>query len=160
MLKKRFEEWVETLVGTRTYIRLRDTNGYRVAMKRFDESIKPAFRSRDDMDRYIHFPMANLEDDPAKGIESNWITLTGFVHTVVFRMRMLTSLLRNTLHKIFSPVFQEFNNLLEEQIRRVYWKRAGERYRPKYFVKVCTYQPMSFPRQAQRSCRLFSCWGI
>ena len=59
---------------------LQDTNGYRLAMKQFDESIKPGFRSRDDEDQYINFPMANLKDDPSKKIKSNCITLTGFVH--------------------------------------------------------------------------------
>ena len=80
MLNKRFEEWVKNIVGERAYIELRETNGYRLAMKQFDESIKPAFRSRDDEDQYINFPMANLKDDPSKKIKSNCITLTGFVH--------------------------------------------------------------------------------
>ena len=80
MLNKRFEEWVKNIVGERAYIELRETNGYRLAMKQFDESIKPAFRSRDDEDQYINFPMANLKDDPSKRIKSNCITLTGFIH--------------------------------------------------------------------------------
>ena len=80
MLNKRFEEWVKNIVGERAYIELRETNGYRLAMKQFDESIKPAFRSRDDEDQYINFPMANLKDDPTKKIKSNCITLTGYVH--------------------------------------------------------------------------------
>ena len=80
MLNKRFEEWVKNSVGERAYIELRETNGYRLAMKQFDESIKPAFRSRDDEDQYINFPMANLKDNPSKRIKSNCITLTGFVH--------------------------------------------------------------------------------
>ena len=79
MLNKRFEEWVKNIVGERAYIELRDTNGYRLAMKQFDESIKPAFRSRDDEDQFINFPMANLKDNPSKRIKSNCITLTGFV---------------------------------------------------------------------------------
>lgn len=71
---------MKNIVGERAYIELRDTNGYRLAMKQFDESIKPAFRSRDDEDQYINFPMANLKDDPSRKIKSNCITLTGFVH--------------------------------------------------------------------------------
>ena len=80
MLNKRFAEWVKNIVGDRAYVELKDTNGYRLAMKQFDESIKPGFRSRDDEDQYINFPMANLKDDPSKKIKSNCITLTGFVH--------------------------------------------------------------------------------
>ena len=83
MLNKRFEEWVKNIVGERAYIELRETNGYRLAMKQFDESIKPGFRSRDDEEVYINFPMANLKDNPAKRIKSNCITLTGFVHVLV-----------------------------------------------------------------------------
>ncbi len=84
MLNKRFEEWVKDIVGERAYIELRETNGYRLAMKQFDESIKPAFRSRDDENQYINFPMANVKDDPAKRIKSNCITLTGYVHVSAF----------------------------------------------------------------------------
>ena len=89
MLNKRFEEWVKNIVGERAYIELRETNGYRLAMKQFDESIKPAFRSRDDEDQYINFPMANLKDDPSKKIKSNCITLAGFVHESPVSMNRL-----------------------------------------------------------------------
>jgi hypothetical protein len=46
-------------------------------MKTFDENIKPEFRSRDDEDQYVTFPKANLKDDPAKGLKSDTITVTG-----------------------------------------------------------------------------------
>ena len=81
MINKRFAEWVKTIVGERQYIDLRETNAYRLAMRQFDEIIKPGFRSRDDEDQFLNFPMANLQDDPAKGVKSNCITLTGFVDT-------------------------------------------------------------------------------
>ena len=78
MLNKRFEQWVKDVVGERAFFELKETNGYRLAMKQFDEIIKPSFRSRDDEDQFINFPMANLQDNSAKGIKSNSITLTGF----------------------------------------------------------------------------------
>ena len=77
MLNKRFEEWVKTVVGERAYLDLKEQDSYRLAMKTFDENIKPGFRSRDDEDQYVNFPKANLKDDPAKGLQSNTITVPG-----------------------------------------------------------------------------------
>lgn len=77
MLNRRFEEWVKDIVGERAYLELREQDPYRRAMKTFDENIKPGFRSRDDEDQYVTFPKANLKDDPAKGLKSDTITVTG-----------------------------------------------------------------------------------
>ncbi|KAL9040436.1 MAG: hypothetical protein Q9214_004488 [Letrouitia sp. 1 TL-2023] len=118
MLNKRFEEWVKSIVGEKAYIKLKGTTGYRLAMKQFDENIKPAFRSRDDEDQYISFPMANLKDSVTKGIKSNSIILTG-----------------NSLHEIFSPVFREIDKLVAEQVNMVYIKRVIEKP-PKDSIKA------------------------
>jgi hypothetical protein len=77
MINKRFEQWIKDAVGERAYFDLKETNGYRLAMKQFDEVIKPGYRSQDDEDQYINFPMANIVDDPSKGIKANTITMTG-----------------------------------------------------------------------------------
>ena len=77
MLNKRFEEWVKTIVGERAYLDLREHDSYRLAMKMFDDNIKPGFRSRDDEEQYVTFPKANLQDSPEKGLKSDTITVTG-----------------------------------------------------------------------------------
>ena len=77
MLNKRFEEWVKNVVGERAYLDLREQDSYRIAMKTFDDNIKPDFRSRDDEEQYVTFPKAGLTDDPAKGLQSDTITVNG-----------------------------------------------------------------------------------
>ena len=77
MLNKRFEEWIKTVVGERAYLDLREQDSYRLAMRTFDENIKPGFRSRDDEEQYVTFPKANLADNPSRGLQSNTVTVTG-----------------------------------------------------------------------------------
>ncbi len=77
MLNKRFEEWVKTVVGERTYLDLQEQDCYRLAMKTFDENIKPGYRSRDDEEQYVNFPKACLKDDISKGLQSDTVTVTG-----------------------------------------------------------------------------------
>lgn len=77
MINRRFEQWIKDSVGDRAFIDLRETNGYRLAMKQFDEVIKPGFRSRDDEEQYVNFPKAGLKDKPSRGVSANTITLTG-----------------------------------------------------------------------------------
>ena len=107
MLNKRFEEWGKHTVGERAYIELKETNGYRLAIKQFDENIKPAFRSRDDEDQYVNFPMANLKDNPAKMIKSNCITLTGRAHSLIFLESCLSNEALGTLYTISLDLFSE-----------------------------------------------------
>jgi hypothetical protein len=77
MLNKRFDQFVRDIVGEEQYFTLRNTNGYRLAMKQFDSTIKTGFRTVDDEDCYINFPLANLRDDPDNHIRANCLTLTG-----------------------------------------------------------------------------------
>jgi hypothetical protein len=77
MINKRFENWVKDMVGERQYLDLRETEGYRRAMRDFDENIKPSFRGESDEPQYINFPMANIPDDRHKGIKGNTLTLKG-----------------------------------------------------------------------------------
>ncbi|KAH0562067.1 hypothetical protein GP486_003228 [Trichoglossum hirsutum] len=106
MLNKRFEHWIQETVGDAEYIELKKTDGYRAAMQQFDLSIKPAFRSKQDPDRYISFPMAKLKDDDSKGIVKNSIILKG-----------------TTLFNIFDPIFHDINKYLTEQVNKVQIKR-------------------------------------
>ena len=78
MLNKRFEQWIKDIVGENSFLKLKKTNGYRLAMKQFDEKIKPSFKSKDYEDQYINFPMAGLKDNTARGVMSNCITVKGY----------------------------------------------------------------------------------
>jgi hypothetical protein len=80
MINKRFENWVKDIVGERAYLDLRETDAYRRAMKDFDENIKPSFSGKGDEIAYVSFPMANIKDDPSKGIKGNTLTLTASVY--------------------------------------------------------------------------------
>ena len=100
-------------------------------MKQFDENIKPGFRSRDDEDQYITFPMTNIKDDPAKGIKSNAITLTGLVAPLLMLEPPTDILCRQSLHEIFSPVFREIDKLVQEQVNMVMIKRMKENHATK-----------------------------
>jgi hypothetical protein len=66
MLNLRFEQWVKDIVGEKAFLDLRETDSFRLAMKTFDENIKPGFRSRDDEEQYVNFPKANLLTIPTR----------------------------------------------------------------------------------------------
>ena len=83
MINKRFEQWIRDTVGEQTYLDLKATNGYRIGLKTFDEYIKPGFRSKQDEDIYVTFPMANIPDDSARGIKGQTLTLSGYAISVL-----------------------------------------------------------------------------
>lgn len=101
IINKRFELWIRDVVGDRAFLDLRGTNGYRLAMKSFDEVIKPGFKSESDEDQYINFPMAKIRDNSSKGIRANTLTLTG-----------------SQLKAIFDPVFRDIDRLVSEPNRK------------------------------------------
>ena len=111
MMNKRFEEYVKAVVGERAYLDLREQDSYRHAMKTFDESIKPGFRSKDDEDQFVNFPKANLKDNPKMNLQSNTITVTG-----------------STLHVIFEPIFKGINKMINEQISKVRLRRVDKEH--------------------------------
>lgn len=111
MINKRFEEYVKNLVGERCFIDLKETNGWRHAMKTFDEIVKPAFRGREDEDYYINFPMANIPDNADCGIKANTVTTTA-----------------DDLSEIFEPVSKEIDRLVAEQINKVRLKRLQDNH--------------------------------
>lgn len=76
ILNRRFEEWVKDVVGEEAFLPLKKISGFRLAMKQFDESIKVALGSSLNDVYYVNFPMANIEDNPRKGVKSNALTLT------------------------------------------------------------------------------------
>lgn len=106
MLNRRFEQWIKDVVGERAFLDLRETNGFRLAMKQFEESIKPGFQGVEDEDQFVNFPMANLKDDKAKGVKANSIALAA-----------------SALSDIFRPLFLEIDKLVSEQVNKVQLKR-------------------------------------
>ncbi|KAL2003822.1 hypothetical protein VTN02DRAFT_2039 [Thermoascus thermophilus] len=111
MLNRSFERWIQETVGDAEYRQLKNTDGYRAAMQQFDLTVKPAFRSEKDRDRYLSFPMANLKDDHSKGIVRNAIKLKG-----------------TTLFNIFNPLFQDIHRLITEQVHQVRTRRLRDRH--------------------------------
>ena len=82
MINRLLEEGIQTVVGDEAFVKLKHTEGYRNALKEFDVAIKVSFAGKNDPDKYISFPMANLEDRPAKGLFKNSMTLSGQVQIV------------------------------------------------------------------------------
>ncbi|KAF2878237.1 hypothetical protein BDV95DRAFT_600908 [Massariosphaeria phaeospora] len=108
MTNKGFETWIRDMVGERAYFDLKDTDAYRRVMKDFDNSIKPSFRGEGDEDEPINFPMADLEDNPSRGIANNCMTLTV-----------------NDLLAMFQPVVEETGELVSRQVEKVQYKRVS-----------------------------------
>jgi hypothetical protein len=69
-LNRRFEAAMKELVVEDQFFNLRKTRGFEQATKQFDQSIKTAFRVSPDEDYFVNFPMSELEDDPAKNLQS------------------------------------------------------------------------------------------
>lgn len=106
MLNRRFEQWIKDVVGERAFLNLRETDGYRRAMKQSEDTIKPGFQGEDDEDQFVNFPVANLKDDKARGVKANSITLTAAA-----------------LYDIFRPLFLDIDKLVMEQVKKVQVKR-------------------------------------
>jgi hypothetical protein len=106
MLNRLFEEEVRKVVGDEAYVKLKKENGYRTGLKDFDTAIKLAFRGKNDPDKFVSFPMADLKDNKALGLVSNSMTLSG-----------------NTLFRIFDPIIREIDKLIAEQVTKVRMER-------------------------------------
>ncbi len=77
MLNRSFEEVIKQAVGEDAFLGLKKTEGYRNALREFDVAHKLSFRGPGDSERYVSFPMANLNDNKAKGLVKNCMTLSG-----------------------------------------------------------------------------------
>ena len=77
MINKMLEEEIRRAVGEEAYVKLKETDGYRNALKEFDVAIKVSFEGKNDKDKYISFPMANLKDNVPRGIVKNAMKLSG-----------------------------------------------------------------------------------
>ncbi|KEZ45057.1 hypothetical protein SAPIO_CDS2479 [Scedosporium apiospermum] len=119
MVNKLFEEEIKKVVGDSAYAELKKTPAYRCALRDFDGAIKPAFRGRNDPDRFVSFPMAGLEDNPARGLLSNSMTLSG-----------------DTMFRIFDPIAREIEKLVSEQVSSVRMERLQLKSKTKSAVKA------------------------
>ena len=76
IVNKRFREFVKDIVGEETFFALRKTKAFAMAMKQFDQEVKPNFLAKPDKSWHVNFPMAKLPDDPANKLEANCLELT------------------------------------------------------------------------------------
>ncbi|KIW93344.1 uncharacterized protein Z519_05949 [Cladophialophora bantiana CBS 173.52] len=102
MIDRNLEEEIRKVVGDEAFVSLKKTEGYQNALKEFAIAIKPGFRGKDDRDKYLSFPMAKLEDNPANGLVKNSMTLSGA-----------------TMFRLFDPIVREVDRLVGEQISAV-----------------------------------------
>ncbi len=76
-LNLRFLDAIRDLVGEDAYDKLRKTKGFLLAQRVFEREIKKAFGGKDEEEYFVNFPMADLDDDPEAGLESNTWRMTG-----------------------------------------------------------------------------------
>ncbi|TGO63683.1 hypothetical protein BCON_0011g00230 [Botryotinia convoluta] len=118
-LNQRFVQAVKELVGEDAYYHLRKTKGFELATKQFDQSIKTSFRGDPDEDYYVNFPMADLEDDPFNGLQSN-----------TWNMKV------DDVKVIFDPLISDIERLVSEQVNLVRVKRMQERHAKENEIKA------------------------
>ncbi|KIY01242.1 uncharacterized protein Z520_02794 [Fonsecaea multimorphosa CBS 102226] len=106
MINKLLEEEIRKAVGDEAYIKLKETDGYRAALKEFDVAIKVSFEGKNDRDKFISFPMANLKDNPRHGLVKNSMARSGA-----------------TIFRLFDPIVREVDRLITEQVQNVKLQR-------------------------------------
>lgn len=76
-LNSRFAQAVQDLVGDQQWFSLKQSKGWAIAERQFDQEIKRAFRGELDEEYFVNFPLANLVDDPQCDLMSNTWRMTG-----------------------------------------------------------------------------------
>ncbi|KAF2712359.1 hypothetical protein K504DRAFT_474745 [Pleomassaria siparia CBS 279.74] len=94
-LNKRFEEAVKNLIGEEEFFRVKKTKAWIRANTQFDRKVKPGFWGKPTEEYFVNFPMADLDDDPENGLESNCWRMTG-----------------NNVKDIFSPLISDILRLI------------------------------------------------
>ncbi|KFY82655.1 hypothetical protein V498_08516 [Pseudogymnoascus sp. VKM F-4517 (FW-2822)] len=105
-LNKRFEEAVKNLIGDEEFFRLRKTKAWFRANTQFDREIKTSFLGKPSEEYFVNFPMADLEDDPQNGLDSNCWRLTG-----------------SDVKMMFAPLITDILRLINEQVNEVKLKQ-------------------------------------
>lgn len=106
MLNKRFEEFVKNIVGDEEFFALRKKEAFAIAMKTFDQEVKPNFTGDPAKSWFVTFPRAKLADDPANNLEADFLHLKC-----------------DAVHQIFEPVVNAIEKLVAEQVDKVRVKR-------------------------------------
>ncbi|OAP57350.1 hypothetical protein AYL99_08088 [Fonsecaea erecta] len=106
MINKLLEEEIKRAVGEEAFVRLHKTEAYRTALHEFEVAIKVSFTGKNDRDKFISFPMANLKDNPQRGIVKNSMKLSG-----------------ETVCRLFDPIVHEVDRLVTEQVNNVQLER-------------------------------------
>ncbi len=79
MLNKAFENFVGQAVDEEEFVKLKKTNGYKQALKNFEENIKPKFSMDGPATYRIQFLGARLTPDAGMKLETNALTMTKWV---------------------------------------------------------------------------------
>jgi hypothetical protein len=75
ILNKRFEDHVKSIVGDEVMIGLKKSEAFSLAMKQFDQEVKPNFTADPNKSWFVSFPRAKLEDDPDNNLECDLLNL-------------------------------------------------------------------------------------
>lgn len=124
-LNKRFEEAVKNVIGEEEFIRIKKTKSWFRANIQFDREIKPAFRGKPSEEYFVNFPMADLEDNPASGLESNTWRMTRSVNSFIalffssHNMRLTNFGDSEEVKNIFKPLITDILRLIDEQVKEV-----------------------------------------
>jgi hypothetical protein len=119
-LNKRFEEAVKNLIGEEEFFRIKKLKAWFRAMTQFDREIKPAFRGNASEEYFVNFPLADLEDDRANGLEANCWKMTGFVSLFVYEVYSTANFGdRKDIKDIFAPLITDIIRLIGEQVNEV-----------------------------------------
>jgi hypothetical protein len=136
MLNKRFEDFVKNIVGDEEFFALRKKEAFAIAMKTFDQEVKPNFTGDPAKSWFVSFPRAKLADDPANHLESDFLNLKWYVgnHEFLFSTNQRIS---DAVHQIFEPVVNAIEKLVAEQVDKVRVKRMTGNHPKGKEIKVC-----------------------
>ncbi|KAJ0108760.1 hypothetical protein J7T55_011251 [Diaporthe amygdali] len=116
-LNKLFEETVKDMVGAKQFTTLKDSVGWSKALNEFDKTIKTGFNGDTTDSYFVTFPMAKLEDNPAKGLFGNCWEMTSDI-----------------LQGVFDPIIEDILQLVDNQVQAARRKRGGRRLKGIFLV--------------------------
>jgi hypothetical protein len=108
-LNKRFAEAVQDLVGEEEWIRLKKGIGWQKAYGEFDQYVKRCFVGDVEVEYFIPFPQANLEDNPSEGLKNDCWVMTGA-----------------KVKQVFEPIINDILRFISEQVTKALVERQGK----------------------------------
>jgi len=79
VLNRRFEDYVKNIIGDEAFMSLRKTDAFSIAMKTFDQEVKPNFTDDPNKSWFVSFPMARLAEDPVNNLLADCLQLKWYV---------------------------------------------------------------------------------